>query len=151
VYTGLRPSELLALKWAALDLDAGTLAVKEAYPNVNGRRFEGPPKSDAGNRMLRLDPALLAVLRAHRSSQVEHRLLQGARWKAIDLVCASDVGTPIEPTNIRRRFIKLCEEAAVPRIRLCDLRHTTTSLMLEAGADLKATSEVLGHSDPGIT
>jgi len=36
-------------------------------------------------------------------------------------------------------------------IRVYDLRHTATSLMIDAGADLKAASEALGHSDLGIT
>jgi integrase len=39
----------------------------------------------------------------------------------------------------------------VPRIRVYDLRHTTASLMVDAGADLKAASEALRHSDPRIT
>jgi len=40
---------------------------------------------------------------------------------------------------------------AVHRIRIYDLLHTATSLMIDAGADLKAASETLGHSDPRIT
>jgi integrase len=141
----------LVAQWTSLDLDTGTLTVKEAFPNVNGRRFEGPPKSDAGKRVLKLDPALLTVLKAHRVYQVEHQMLMGEQWRDHGLVCASEVGTPIGLTNLRRGFNKLIEQAGVPRIRLYDLRHTTTSIMLESGADLKATSEVLGHSDPGIT
>ena len=45
----------------------------------------------------------------------------------------------------------MCAKAGVPLIRLSDLRHSAASMMLEAGADLKTTSEVLGHSDPRIT
>ena len=32
-----------------------------------------------------------------------------------------------------------------------DLRHSAISLMVDAGGDLKAVSEVVGHSNPGIT
>ncbi|HEY8286848.1 MAG TPA: hypothetical protein VIJ28_20850 [Chloroflexota bacterium] len=45
----------------------------------------------------------------------------------------------------------MCKQAGVPRIRVYDLRHTTASLMVDAGADLKAASEALRHSDPRIT
>ncbi len=53
--------------------------------------------------------------------------------------------------NTQRRFHRLCIQAGVPRIRVYDLRHTATSLMIDAGADLKAASEALGHSDPRLT
>lgn len=151
LHSGLRPSEVLALKWPALDLEAGTLSVVEAYPTVAGKHHEGPPKSDAGHRTIRLDPAVIGLLRAHRVAQKERRLLLGEGWHDHNLVCASEVGTPVELTNISRRFRQLCERAGVPRIRMYDLRHTATSIMIASGADLKAASEVLGHADPSIT
>ncbi len=52
---------------------------------------------------------------------------------------------------LNRHFEQLCAGAGVSRIHVYDLRHTATSLMIDAGADLKAASEALGHSDPGIT
>ena len=39
----------------------------------------------------------------------------------------------------------------MPRIRIHDLRHTFVTLALQAGADTKAVSEVLGHADIAIT
>ena len=60
-------------------------------------------------------------------------------------------GTPINHRNTQWRFRRLCQEAGLPRIRVYDLRHTATSLMIDAGADIKAASEALGHSDPSIT
>ena len=73
----MRPSELLALRWSALDLEPGTLSVTDAFPSVMDRRFEGPPKSRAGTRALKLDPALVTVLRTHHTRQIERRVLLG--------------------------------------------------------------------------
>jgi integrase len=67
------------------------------------------------------------------------------------LVCTSTTGAPLEPRAIQRRFHHLVAMARVSPMRLYDARHTATSLMLDAGADLKATSETLGHHDPVIT
>jgi integrase len=142
----------LGLKGAALDLDAGTLTVREAIPTVYGKMFPSDrTKSEAGARTFRLRPDLVAVLRAHRTRQLEHRLLLGDRWTDHDLVCASEVGTAVYLTNLSRRFHVLCDRAGVRRIRLYDFRHTAASLMIASGVDLKAASEVLGHKDPTIT
>lgn len=37
------------------------------------------------------------------------------------------------------------------RIRPYDLRHLAASAMLDAGADLKSVSEILGHASPDMT
>lgn len=50
-----------------------------------------------------------------------------------------------------RRFGQLAVKAGLPRIRLHDLRHTHASHLLEAGGNLKAVQERLGHSDPAFT
>jgi len=39
----------------------------------------------------------------------------------------------------------------VPRIRFHDLRHSTATLLLQAGVDLKTVSAILGHSQLSVT
>jgi integrase len=151
-YLGMRPSEIIGLRWTAVDLDAGTVRVERARPALGGKTFDSDDtKSPAGRRTLRLSPGLILRLRTHRTAQKEQRLMMGERWKEHGLVCTSEVGTPLDPPALRHHFDHLCKQAGVVRIRIYDLRHTATSLMIDAGADLKAASEALGHSDPGIT
>jgi integrase len=50
-----------------------------------------------------------------------------------------------------RRFVTACERAAVPKIRLHDLRHTWATLALLAGVHPKVVSERLGHATTSIT
>ena len=149
--TGMRPSEVLGLQWGDLDLERGTLAVCRARATVSSTAYDGAPKSRAGTRALDLPPALVALLRAHRIAQLERRLALGELWADHDLVCASEVGTPIDLHNVANRFRRLCAQAGVPKIRPYDLRHTAISLMAEQGHDLKAISELVGHSDPRLT
>src|SRR6187402_3217272 len=64
--TGLRIGELLALRWSALDLDAGTLAVRESV-------FEGtfqPLKTARAQRTIPLGPRAVKALAAHRARYV---------------------------------------------------------------------------------
>ncbi len=50
-----------------------------------------------------------------------------------------------------RAFHQLCEQAGVPRIRFHDLRHSTATLLLQAGVDLKTVSAILGQSQLSVT
>ncbi len=151
-YLGMRPSEIAGLKWASVDLDAGTVRVERARPTVCGKTFESEyTKSPAGTRTLYLSESLVQRLRAHRAHQQTMQTVANAQWIDSGLVCTTEVGTPIDHRNTQRRFQHLCQQAGVSRIRVYDLRHTATSLMIDAGADIKAASEALGHSDPSIT
>jgi integrase len=50
-----------------------------------------------------------------------------------------------------RDFHALLERAGLPRMRFHDLRHTTATLQLAAGADIKQVQEMLGHSQVTLT
>jgi site-specific recombinase XerD len=55
-------------------------------------------------------------------------------------------GQPINPNYATTRFRKLVQRAGLPPVRLHDLRHSAASLAHQAGADLKALQDLLGHS-----
>lgn len=63
---GLRRGGAAGLTWAAVDLDAGTLTVSGQLQQLGGRLTAGPPKSDAGRRVVALDRTTIAALHARR-------------------------------------------------------------------------------------
>lgn len=76
----------------------------------------------------------------------------GAEWNDFDLVFPSEIGTPLNPPNVTRAFKKALERAEIrTSIRLYDLRHTTATLLLQAGINPKVVSERLGHSTIVLT
>jgi integrase len=50
-----------------------------------------------------------------------------------------------------RSFACLLEQADLPRVRFHDLRHTAATLLLGQGVHPKVVSEMLGHTNTGIT
>ncbi|KXZ18960.1 hypothetical protein AXI59_15605 [Bacillus nakamurai] len=73
-----------------------------------------------------------------------------AVYKDKDLVFCTPLGTPVNPSNIRNRIMNpLIEKAGVTKIRFHDLRHTHATILLLAGAPVKAVSE--SHSNIKIT
>ncbi|HBN95851.1 MAG TPA: hypothetical protein DDZ66_06090 [Firmicutes bacterium] len=67
------------------------------------------------------------------------------------IVFASEMGTPINASNLHRNFKQALEKTGLPNIRLHDLRHTYATLMLQEGVHPKIVSERLGHSSIQIT
>jgi integrase len=65
----------------------------------------------------------------------------------------SEVGTLIDPTNLRRRhFASLLKRAKLPAdTRLHDLRHTCATLLLGKGVHPKFVQELIGHANLAIT
>ena len=58
----------------------------------------------------------------------------------------SVVGTPIDPNNFCRTFVRWCRDAKLPAVRLHDLRHTCVSLLLALGANPRVVMEIVGHA-----
>ena len=149
---GLRQGEALGLTWQHVDLDAGTLAVRQSLSRVKGQGLVfGPVKSRAGKRTLALPQQLLDELRAHRKRQNEERLAAGSWYDDADLVFAREDGRPIDPKIDWREWKALCKEAGVPDARLHDARHTAATMLLAMGVPMRVVMEILGHSRITVT
>ncbi len=149
---GLRQGEVLGLWWDDIDLDAGTLRVRRA---LQRQRAKGlvftEPKTARSRRTVSLPAPLVDALRAHRSRQLQERLLAGSMWKGVDCVFTTECGAPIDPRNDYRMFKELLVQAGLREVRLHDLRHTAASLLLLQGVAPRVVMEVLGHSQISLT
>ena len=147
LYTGMRQGELLALHWGDIDWERATVTVRRTVRHMSGRgAVEGEPKSRTSRRTLPLVPPVLAALREHRQQQLEERFVTKV-WAHPEIVFASERGTYIEATNlIRCCYRRVLTRAGLPPVHFHTLRHTTASLLAEAGVSLAVAQELLGHS-----
>lgn len=149
--TGMRVGELLALRWDAVDLDAGIVRVLRSYSYTGkGYKLE-EPKTESGRRPIDLPASVVEELRRHRARQAEDRLKAGPLWDDHGLVICTALGRPVLQHNLRTLFMRLVRIAGVPRIRLHDLRHTHATILLKRGVHPKVVQERLGHSDITVT
>jgi integrase len=149
---GLRQGEALGLTWEHVDLEAGTLAVRQSLSRVKGKGLVfGPVKSRAGKRTLVLPPKLLAELKAHRQRQNAERLAARDWYDDADLVFAREDGRPIDPKIDWREWKALCKEVGAPDARLHDARHTAATMLLAMGVSMRVAMEILGHSRITVT
>jgi integrase len=150
--TGLRQGELLGLRWQDVNLEEGTLSVVQALTEVGSELVLTTPKSAAGRRTLDLPVVAATALRRWRKEQLVERLALGEAWAQPELVFTTKLGTPLAPSNLRRRsFRPLLQKADCPDVRFHDLRHSAATLMLAQGVQPRVLQEVLGHADIRMT
>lgn len=70
-------------------------------------------RSTAGERVVAVPPTLRTALIAHRKLQAAERLAAGKRWQDHGLVFCTDIGTPLDPANVRKVFAKVAEKAGL--------------------------------------
>lgn len=138
-YTGLRRGELQALRWEAIELDAGLLRVTASWDRVAGLVS---PKSRAGERTVPVPAVLARELQAHR-------LRQGCGGQGF--VFSTTGERPFDPSNALRSAQRLWREAGLRPIGFHELRHTYASFMIAAGVNAKALSQFMGHSSISVT
>lgn len=148
---GLRRGEALGLRWEDIDLVEGVIFVRQTLQRLGGQLVFGPVKSDESERVIALPAPCLAALRQHRVSQNAERQSVGKDWKDSGLVFTTGIGTPIEPRNLNRHFVRLLDHAGLRRIRFHDLRHSCATLLYEQGVPIEKIQDILGHSSPTIT
>ena len=146
VLRGLRRGELVGLRWADADLDAGELTLAHTILQLGGRIVPGTPKTAGSERKVFLDAATAELLRQHRRAHLAERLRAGAAWEDGDLVFAREDGSPWPPDYVLRRFKAIAREAGVPVLTLHQGgRHTGNSLMRDAGVDDTVRMREVGH------
>jgi integrase len=162
---GLRRGELLGLAWADLDPKRRTLEVRQAVRRrksargdegtylggVSNRVELAELKTRRSRRVLYLTEGILEALDAHARRQQLERAQANNLWVETGLIFTSLVGTPIDPDNFAKAFVRLCKRAGLGHWHPHEARHSAASVMLAQGVPLEVVSEVLGHSSIYIT
>jgi integrase len=154
IHTGMRRGELLGLKWSDVDLENSRIGIRRTLTRTDGgKRYTlGDPKTKRSHRTVRITPQAVEALRRHLTNQMEEMERLGDIYIDQGLVFTTEVGTPINPSNLRQRsFAPLLERAGLPRITFHDLRHTCASLLFQKNVHPKLVQELLGHASVAIT
>lgn len=150
--TGLRRSELCALRWGDLDLDAASISVRRAAKVLNGKVTISAPKTKRSTRSDIIPEFVVALLRRHRFEQMRRRFalgLGGANQET--LVFDRPDGSAWHPNRLSQEFSRTVQRKKLPSLRFHDLRHWYATLSFAAGVSMKVVSESLGHSSIAVT
>ena len=139
ITTGARQGELLGLKWSDVDWKNSQIHIQRTFNK--GRWFA--PKTKGSERRIDIGPSMVKALKEWKLACLpnEHNLIFPNR-----------AGQPINHSNmVNRYYFPALDKAKIPQIKFHALRHTTASLMIEQGENIKYIQSQLGHSSPTVT
>ena len=137
-FTGMRRSEVLALRWCDVDFLFGQIYVSRSLHHLlNGSIVFRQPKTAQGRRTVALSPSAVSVIKEHRRNQELEMAMLGTPLTDDDLVFSHLDGKPFLPNTVTHAWIKLVRRTGLKNIRLHDARHSHASLMLKQGVHPK--------------
>lgn len=157
-FYGLRRSEIVGLKWSAIDFEQNTITISHTVTscNLDGKCVivaKDTTKTKSSRRTLPLVPYFHEKLLAVKAQQERNQKLCGRSYNRefLEYICVDDIGDRFKPNYITSQFPKLLERNGFRKIRFHDLRHSCASLLLASGVPMKHIQEWLGHSDFSTT
>jgi integrase len=149
ITTGMRISELLAMKWKHVDWQNGRYLVTEILSRRRSGMAGGfdDPKTDGSSAPVDLTPTCMAALEQHRKRQSADMLAGGLEYEDLDLVFGTSLGRPLDHKNVvNRQFAPALSAAGLRHIRFHDLRHTCAALLIDQGEPVKYIQRQLRHT-----
>lgn len=152
-YYGLRRSEVLGLKWDAIDFERKTISIRHKVVEleIDGKFVpvgEDVLKTKSSFRTLPLIPAVEELLKAEKEKQEMFQRLFKKSYCGdyLDYICVDQFGQILRPNYVSEHFAWLIKKYDLRKIRFHDLRHTCASLLLNNGISMKQIQIWLGHS-----
>lgn len=157
-FYGLRRSEVLGLKWDAIDFENNTISIKHTVTSctIDGKVTtiaQDTTKTKSSMRTLPLVPVFKEKLLSLKQEQEDNRRLCGRSYcrEYIGYLCVDELGNRLSPNYLSTAFPKLLQKNGLRAIRFHDLRHSCASLLLANGVPMKQIQDWLGHSDFSTT
>jgi integrase len=141
--TGIRKGEVLGLRWCDVDLDRGTISIRQQTQQHGGPARAVPLKTPGSARTIPLPAVARTALAAHRAANPDA--------PPSGLVFVTPRGQPINHNWLTRHWQELRQRAGLPPMRFHDLRHTATTLMLTGGVPPRQVMDALGHATLTMT
>ena len=153
-YYGLRRSEVLGLKWSAIDFTSKQVHVRHKVLDEDGEP-EGYDvmKTKSSYRTLPLLPQIEEELLREKARQEELKsVMKNAYSREYEeYICVDALGMLFRPAYVSSHFDVLLKRNGLRKIRFHDLRHSVASLLLSNKVPMKMIQDWLGHSDMGTT
>ncbi|MBQ7171925.1 MAG: site-specific integrase [Clostridia bacterium] len=151
LYYGLRRSEVLGLRWSAIDFDRNTLSINHTVVKNRTIVKKDTVKSQTSfHTYLLIDDVKDVLLQEYRKKKENAQKFSSA-YKNTDYVFTWEDGTLFRPDYITRGFQRVLKHNGLPMMRFHDLRHSTASILYDKGWDIKDIQSWLRHSSIDVT
>lgn len=157
-FYGLRRSEIVGLKWDAIDFERKTITVRHTVTEamVDGKITlikADSTKTKSSFRTLPLVAPFEQILLRMKAEQAQNRKLCGSCYcrEYLEYIDVNEIGELVKPGYLTSHVPAVLKKNDMPKLRFRDLRHSCASLLFAQGVPLKEIQAWLGHSTIGTT
>lgn len=147
LYYGLRRSEVLGLKWSAVNFKENTISICHTIVKNVTTVAKNKTKTAASNRTYTLLPEIKDLLIQLKNQKELQRRVCGSEYTNSDYIFTWPDGRLYRPDYVTRAFQNVLRKNGIPKMRFHDLRHSTASILYDKGWELKDIQTWLGHAD----
>ena len=155
IFSGMRQSEILGLRWADIDWNRNSLVVRKQLQQKCKKGDYSytliDPKENKQRRIILAETAML-TLQKQRTKQQRQRLAAGPLWNnPFDLVFTNEFGRALNHQTVYKHLKRLLRSCGMGDYKFHSLRHSFATISLENGDDIKTVQTNLGHSTASFT
>ena len=162
-FYGLRRSEVLGIKWSAIDFENKTITIRHKVVTVTDESenaktktkmiTKDKTKNKSSYRTLPLVYEVEQLLLYTRKMQEYYmsQFKESYNKKYKDYICVDELGNLRKPDYVSHKFSTALKENDLRHIRFHDLRHSCATLLLKKGISLREIQDWLGHSSSKTT
>lgn len=149
---GLREGELMGLRWENVDFNENTIRIIQASQHIPGMgTFIKDPKNDTSKRTIKIPSTVMDLLKQYEIEQSKNKLKFGELYNDTGYVFVQFNGELMNTYSPSKWFREFLKRNNLKHITFHQLRHTSASLLVNAGLDIGAISKRLGHSNKSTT
>lgn len=151
LYYGLRRSEVLGIKISAIDFDKDEFAIKHTVVKNKSIVCKDDTKNDTSNTRFPLLPNIKEMFKELIRRKEVNKKIFGKAYKDSDYLFVWEDGRLFDPGYVSKKFERIIKNTDLPKITFHKLRHSTASILIEKGWDIKSIQLWLRHADVKTT
>lgn len=134
---GLRRSEVLGLRWSAIDFSRNELRIEHTVVKNLTVEAKDTTKTDLSRATFQLLPDIREMLLELKKNSGD----------SDSYILSRNDGKPMRPDCLTRSFQRRLKKQGLPKMRFHDLRHSTASVLFDSGMSLEEVKNWLRHTD----
>ena len=151
IMSGAREGELTALKFSDVDFINNRITIERAAYKLKGEPIMTKPPKDNDVRTVRIDEYTIELIRQLKAEKERERLRLGTAWTGDEWIFTTWNGSIMHPATPSHWFREFLKRHGLKHRKFHALRHTSATLQLLGGVNIKQVSGRLGHADLRVT
>ena len=147
IITGARRGEMAALKFSDFDYAGCRLTISRAAIKVSGQTIQIKPPKDYEVRTVTVNEHCIELVKMLKAQRERERRMLGSKWAGDEWLFTQWNGEIMNPQTPTKQFDKFLKKHNLKHRKLHSLRHTSATLLLYGGINIRQVQQRLGHSE----